>query len=70
MLLVCAGLFIRSFTKLVTVPLGLGTTNVLSLEVRLPLSEYSQVTRIRSFYQTLGERLRALPGVRAVTIRE
>lgn len=68
MLLVCAGLFIRSFTKLVTVPSGLGATNVLSLQVRLPVSEYSQATRVRSFYRTLEERLRALPGVRAVSI--
>ena len=52
MLLVCAGLFIRSFTKLVTVPSGLGATNVLSLQVRLPVSEYSQATRVRSFYRT------------------
>jgi putative ABC transport system permease protein len=68
MLLVCAGLFIRSFTKLVTVPSGLGATNVLSLQVRLPLAEYSQAARVRSFYRTLEERLRALPGVRAVSI--
>jgi putative ABC transport system permease protein len=68
MLLVCAGLFIRSFTKLVTVPSGLGATNVLSLQVRLPLAEYSQAARVRSFYRTLEERLRAVPGVRAVSI--
>jgi putative ABC transport system permease protein len=68
MLLVGAGLFIRSFTKLVTVPSGLGATNVLSLQVRLPVNEYSQATRVRSFYRTLEERLRALPGVRAVSI--
>ena len=40
---------------------------MLSLQVRLPLSD-TEATRTRSFYQTLEERLRALPGVRAVSI--
>jgi predicted lysophospholipase L1 biosynthesis ABC-type transport system permease subunit len=59
MLLVCAGLFVRSFTKLVTVPSGVGTTNVLSAHVRLPLTGYSEAARTRWFYRTLEERLRA-----------
>ena len=68
MLLVCAGLFVRSFTKLVTVPTGVGTTNVLTAHVRLPLTGYSEAARTRWFYRTLEERLRALPGVRAASI--
>ena len=67
-LLVCAGLFVRSFRNLVTVASGVGTTNVLSAKVRLPLTGYSEATRTRWFYRTLEERLRALPGVRAASI--
>ena len=67
-LLVCAGLFVRSFENLVTVASGVGTTNVLSAKVRLPLTGYSEATRTRWFYRTLEERLRALPGVRAASI--
>ena len=67
-LLVCAGLFVRSFRNLVTVASGVGTTNVLSAQVRLPLNGYSEATRTRWFYRTLEERLRSLPGVRAVSV--
>ena len=67
-LLVCAGLFVRSFRNLVTVASGVGTTNVLSAQVRLPFTGYDEAARTRSFYRTLEERLRALPGVRAVSI--
>jgi predicted permease len=67
-LLVCAGLFVRSFRNLVTVASGVGTTNVLSAKVRLPLVGYSEAARTRWFYRTLDERLRAVPGVRAASI--
>ncbi len=67
-LLVCAGLFVRSFRNLVTVASGVGTTNVLSAQVRLPFTGYNEAARTRSFYRTLEERLRALPGVSAASI--
>jgi putative ABC transport system permease protein len=67
-LLVCAGLFVRSFRNLVTVATGVGADDVLSAQVRLPLAGYTDPTRTRSFYRTLEERLRALPGVRAASI--
>jgi putative ABC transport system permease protein len=67
-LLVCGGLFVRSFRNLVTVASGVGTTNVLTAKVRLPLIGYGEAARTRWFYRTLEERLRALPGVRAASI--
>ncbi len=67
-LLVCSGLFVRSFRNLVTVASGVGTTNVLSAKVRLPFIGYSEATRTRSFYRTLEERLRGVPGVRAASV--
>ena len=67
-LLICAGLFVRSFRNLVTVASGVGTTNVLSAQVRLPLAGYSDPARTRAFYRALEERLRSLPGVRAASL--
>ncbi|HSC28003.1 MAG TPA: ABC transporter permease [Vicinamibacterales bacterium] len=67
-LLVLAGLFIRSFRNLVSVESGVGATNVLSLQVRLPFAAYNEGPRIRWFYRALEEQLRTLPGVRAVSI--
>jgi predicted permease len=67
-LLVCAGLFVRSFRSLVTVPSGVGATNVLSLQVRLPFTGYGDGGRIRTFYRTLEEQLGTLPGVSATSI--
>jgi putative ABC transport system permease protein len=67
-LLVCAGLFVRSFRTLVTAPSGLGATNVLSAQVRLPLAGYTDPARTRAFFRALDERLRALPGVRAASM--
>jgi putative ABC transport system permease protein len=67
-LLVSAGLFVRSFRNLVTVASGVGATNVLSAQVRLPLTGYREATRTRWFYRTLEERLRSLPGVHAASV--
>jgi putative ABC transport system permease protein len=67
-LLVSAGLFVRSFRNLVTAASGVGTTNVLSAQLRLPFTGYNEAARTRWFYRTLEERLRALPGVRAASI--
>ena len=67
-LLICAGLLVRSFRNLVTVASGVGTTNVLSAQVRLPLAGYSDPARTRAFYRVLVERLRSLPGVHAASI--
>ena len=44
---------------------GVNALNVLSLEVTLPHAGYNQAPRVRSFYQTVHERLFAIPGVKA-----
>jgi putative ABC transport system permease protein len=67
-LLVSAGLFVRSFRNLVTVESGVHARDVLTLQVRLPLAGYVDGPRIRSFYRMIEEQLRALPGVRAVSV--
>jgi putative ABC transport system permease protein len=67
-LLVCAGLLVKSFGKLLAVDSGVSADNLLSLQVRLPPAAYGEAARIRSFYRSLEEQLRALPGVRAAAL--
>jgi predicted permease len=67
-LLAGAGLLVRSFNRLIRVPSGLQTSEVLTMQVRLPVTGYRGGPPVRAFYRTLDERLRALPGVRAVAI--
>ncbi len=68
MLLVGAGLLIRSFQHLIATESGISAGRVLSMQVRLPVMGYSEAHRIRSFYRTLEETLRAIPGVRRAAI--
>lgn len=67
-LLVSAGLLMRSFTRLIAADAGPPADNVLTLEVRLPPGGYRDAARIRSFYGSLHERLLASAGVRAASL--
>jgi predicted permease len=61
-LLIVAGLFIRSLVKAENVYLGFNPNNVLDLSLDVQQIGYSEV-RGRAFYRELDSRLRALPGV-------
>ena len=67
-LLIASGLLIRSFANLMNLESGVHARNVLSVEVTLPFAGYNQAPRIRSFYQTIEERLRAIPGVKSAAV--
>jgi putative ABC transport system permease protein len=67
-LLIGAGLLIRSFTALIGQETGLRADNVLSLRVTLPPAGYSQAPQLHAFYRNVHERLAASPGVRAVSV--
>jgi predicted permease len=67
-LLVGAGLLIRSLANLLAIDVGVRVENVLSLRVSLPFAAYNNATSIRSFYRSLHERLEAIPGVHAASI--
>ena len=62
-LLVGAGLLIRSFIALNSEDPGFATRGVLALQLRLPAAGYGEPARIAGFYEQLVERLDALPGV-------
>jgi putative ABC transport system permease protein len=65
MLLVGAGLLVRSFQNLQRVDLGFDPDGVLSMQIQLPAVRYQDETSRRAFFGTLEERLTAIPGVQA-----
>jgi predicted permease len=66
MLLVGAGLLIRSFVRLLGVPPGFNPDHVLSLRLSLTDPQYRKDRSARPrFVEDVGERIKALPGVTA-----
>ena len=64
-LLIGAGLMIRSFVTLLNVDTGLTVQNVLTLDIGLPRSKYTGPQQIAFFQQVLS-RMQSLPGVQVV----
>ncbi len=64
LLLLGAGMLIRSFWNLQRVDVGIDPTNVLTFDLQLPSQSYPEETKIVTFYRDVVERLDALPGVR------
>jgi len=65
-LLIGAGLLIRSLAHQTKVDLGYNPRNVLTAAVRLPATEYPTTEERIAFYDSLVEEVRALPGVTSV----
>jgi putative ABC transport system permease protein len=66
MLLVGAGLMLRSFLQLRAVRLGLDPTGVMTLSISLPFRAYDSMEKAATFYRDLSRRIEGLPGVVAV----
>jgi putative ABC transport system permease protein len=66
-LLVGAGLLMRSFVELQRVDLGLNPDNILVARLPLPRGQYETATAKHQFFRTLLARLHSLPGVVAAT---
>ncbi|HWW85110.1 MAG TPA: FtsX-like permease family protein, partial [Vicinamibacterales bacterium] len=62
-----AGLLLRSFVQLASVPLGFQPDRVLSFRVILPASRYDTLAKRSAFYRAVAEKLDALPGVRSAS---
>lgn len=67
-LLVGAGLLLRSFRRLLEVDPGFRAENVTTVRVGLPFRKYKTDTLARVFYAQLLERVRAIPDVRAAGV--
>ncbi len=65
-LLVGAGLMLRSFFQLHQVKTGFDTDNVLTMRVQLPMAKYREPQQRAAFFRRAEERLAALPGVKSV----
>lgn len=66
MLLIGAGLLMRSFTKLQAVNGGIAPEHVTTAEVHLPDARYQAVATQIAFHRSFEQRLAQLPGVTAV----
>jgi predicted permease len=69
-LLVGAGLLVRSFSRLQQVPVGFNPDHLITAELRLPVTKYDNDTLIAEFGRQALERLRAIPGARSAALVE
>ena len=67
-LLVGAGLLLRSLNAMLVQPRGFDTANMLTAYVALPGARYPDSTRQVAFFESAIERLSALPGVTSVAV--
>lgn len=67
-LLVAAGLLLKSFLLLRSADVGCVTNNLLTLEYSLPNKKYDTPEKMNAFNEALLERVKALPGVRAAAL--
>jgi putative ABC transport system permease protein len=68
LLLVGAGLMIRSFLRLQRVNPGFTPDRVLTAQIVLPQSSYREAARVGAFQRQLLQRVQALPGVQAASV--
>ena len=68
MLIISAGLLIKSFSRLQQVDPGFRPDHVVALSVTLPSSKYNDSDRINGFYNQLIEEFSNLPGVQSAAI--
>jgi predicted permease len=66
MLLIGAGLLVRSFIELERVDYGYEPERLLAVQMNLPTSRYGDMAAHARFYEPLIERVEALPGVQSV----
>jgi putative ABC transport system permease protein len=63
--LIVAGLLIRSFGRLQEVNPGFNPQNVLTMQLSLPRSKYAENNQMSAFYDQVLEQIKALPGAQS-----
>ena len=69
-LLIGAGLLLKSFQRLESVDLGFNPEHTLTMVATLPQAKYDNEEKALRFYDTAIERLRNSPGIRAVGLTD
>jgi len=67
-LLVGAGLTIKSFSRLMAIDVGFNPRQVVTMRMNLPTSGYRELARWMAFHEQLLERVSALPGLDAAAL--
>jgi putative ABC transport system permease protein len=67
-LLVGAGLMVRSFLNMYRMDLGIQTTGLMAMQLQLSGDKYQKVEARREFYERLQPRLASLPGTESVAL--
>jgi putative ABC transport system permease protein len=65
-LLVCAGLFFRSFLTLFKTDAGFDPDNMLTMNLIVPAAKYKEESQVAAFYNDLLQRVKTRPGVESV----
>jgi len=69
-LVVGAGLLVKSFLRLQRVDIGFDPQNLLTAQINLPLEQYPDNKQWSSFFNNLLERVEALPGVQSAAVTQ
>ena len=67
-LLIGAGLLMRSFVSLRSVNVGFNPHGLLVMNIALPPSRYSTAAKVSSYFDRLIKQVRAMPGVRSAAV--
>ncbi len=66
LLLVGAGLLVRSFVRLMSEDLGFNPSNLLTMQIWLPDTHYSKPVQVINFYDEVLRQVESIPGVKSV----
>jgi len=64
--LICAGLLIKSFIHLQKFDMGFNPNNLLTMRVQLPGTKYREPAQLVNFFQQVFQRMENVPGVQSV----